>query len=171
MYSTGRSLVRPRSRTTTLPASGWSSGANTATSAAGNPAASARAATAFAATVVPRACVELIAMSSLRMSRARDSNFCGGRGADVWPCAPIAALTAASASQRRDIDILLEFDSQYPHRADSARSVAKGRLIQLQLRPFAGYRSDYEPHSGSIPSLSLTARLSLCLHPRYRSVV
>src|ERR1039458_7258217 len=113
MYSTGRSLVRPRSRTTTLPASGWSSGANTATSAAGNPAASARAATAFAATVVPRACVELIAMSSLRMSRARDSNFCGGRGADVWPCAPIAALTAASASQRRDIDILLEFDSQF----------------------------------------------------------
>lgn len=27
-------------------------------------------------------------------------------------------------------------------------------------------RSDYEPHPGSIPSLSLTARLSLCLHPR-----
>jgi hypothetical protein len=37
--------------------------------------------------------------------------------------------------------------------------------------PYAGYRSDYEPHSGSIPSLSLTARLSLCLQPRYRSVV
>jgi len=66
----------------------------------------------------------------------------------------------------------------FPTRRENSL-VAKGRADPA--RPFSqeahhrhgGSRSrrDYEPHSGSIPSLSLTARLSLCLQPRYRSVV
>jgi hypothetical protein len=54
---------------------------------------------------------------------------------------------------------------------NNSPKVVKGRVIKLQPRPSAGYQSDYKPPSGSIPSLSLTARLSLCLQPRYRSVV
>jgi len=50
-----------------------------------------------------------------------------------------------------------------------SRKVGKGRMIQTA--PLARHEKDYRPHSGSIPRLSLTARLSLCLHPRYRSVV
>ena len=62
-------------------------------------------------------------------------------------------------------------DSDFGPAGGPNSSVLSSRSSLVAKGPADPGPVDYKPHSGSIPSLSLTARLSLCLNPRYRSVV
>src|SRR5450756_402714 len=91
---------------------------------------------------------------------------------DVWACAPLEALSAASTSQRpiranrasaggRDIDILLEFTSWTVSR--SALTCRRSGYHWRQLHSFVG--RSYHRHSGPFANARSFARKSAGVKP------